>query len=71
MMNLYEVSEFKKHLLMTNETVLHYHDTCGGQSFSLLETSPKTISIINEYLTQRGYTAIYAKDYMSFRLHKD
>lgn len=71
MMNLYEVSEFKKHLMETNETILHFHDTCGGQSFSLSSTSPETVTIINNYLSQKGYTPIYAHDEMSFRLHKE
>jgi hypothetical protein len=71
MMNLSEVSEFKKYLMEANETVLHFHDTCGGQSFSLSKTSPETISSIQEYLSPKGYTAIFASDNMSFRLHKD
>lgn len=70
MMNLYEVSDFKKYLMETNETVLHFHDTCGGQSFSLSSTSPETISMINDYLSQKGYSAIYSNDMMSFRLHR-
>ncbi len=69
-MNLYEVSEFKKYLLETNETILHFHDTCGGQSFSLSATSSKIISDINEYLKTKGYTPIYAKDNLSFRIQK-
>lgn len=68
MLNLSEVSEFKKYLKEANETILHFHDTCGGQSFSLSATSPETISMINDYLSQKGFTAIYSADMMSFRV---
>ena len=71
MMSLYEVSEFKKYLFEANETILHLHDTCGGQSFSLSATSNETVHLINDYLSQKGFTAIYSADQMSFRLQKD
>lgn len=68
MLSLPEVSEFKKYLLETTGTYLHFHDTCSGMRFSISESCPQTIERIDEYLTAKKLKAVYSKDMTSFTI---
>lgn len=65
MTNYDEVIAFKKYLEQFN-AVVHFHDACGGQSFTLEQTSEKLRNSICEYFKKQGKTVSFAEDNINF-----
>lgn len=65
MLNLTQIIELKK-LLSDSGAVLHTHDTCGGQYFTLEKTDEKCINIIEGFLRQKGQSWSFSSDGKSF-----
>ena len=64
------VIEFKKVLLENFSAYLHFHDGCGGQSFSLEQTSDDIKSFIHDYLNKHNLKATFADDNLWFTVNK-
>ena len=47
---------------------VHFHDACGGQYFTLENTSPKLQEFINAQVQTLDYTAKFSPDGLSFTI---
>lgn len=47
---------------------VHFHDACGGQYFTLENTSPKLQKFITEQVQALGYTTEFSPDGLSFTI---
>lgn len=64
------VKELKKALQENFSVYLHFHDGCGGQSFSLEQTSDDIKSFIHDYLKKHNLTAVFADDNLWFTVRE-
>lgn len=56
-LNLNDIIELKKLINDNFETVLHIHDTCGGQYFSTDKKSKKLQNFIKKYMASKNLKA--------------
>lgn len=68
MLNLFEVSELKNLLKEKNAGILHLHDTCGGQYFTIEDRTDLTNEILTEFLNSKGQKIQFSSDFNSFTL---
>jgi hypothetical protein len=59
MLNLYDVSELKKLLENQGGAVIHMHDTCGGQYFSLENGDPNSRAVIEKFVEAKKLKAVF------------
>lgn len=68
MLNFYQIEELKNKMLEGDKSILHFHDACGGQYFTIENMTDKTYDIINKYLSKLNKTLIKGEDKNSFYL---
>ena len=66
MLSLYEVSEMKEHLTKQNGAIIHLHDTCGGQYFTIEDGNTETENIISDFLIGKNQKVFFSEDKLSF-----
>lgn len=68
-LNLSEVIELKK-LVQTQFAIqLHFHDSCGGQSFSAEEPIRQEVKeFLRKYFGEKRYQVLFSEDGYQFRL---
>ncbi|MGM9681802.1 MAG: hypothetical protein ACI3XR_09895 [Eubacteriales bacterium] len=49
-----------------SEKNLHFHDGCGGQSFTLDRTSDELTAFLSDYFDRRNLTAVFSEDRLRF-----
>lgn len=64
------VIELKNALKENFSVYLHMHDTCGGQSFSLDQTSDDVVSFIQDYFKKQNLTAVFREDKLGFAVEE-
>lgn len=60
------VKNLKKALQTEFSVYLHFHDACGGQYFTLEQTSDDIKSFIYSYLQKQNMTAVFTDDNLQF-----
>ncbi|MGM9636958.1 MAG: hypothetical protein ACI3YK_03125 [Eubacteriales bacterium] len=48
------------------ENNLHFHDGCGGQSFTLDQTGEDLTAYLSDYFDKRNLTAVFSEDRRQF-----
>ncbi len=64
------IIELKKTLQENFSVYLHLHDGCGGQSFSLEQTSDDIKSFIDDYFKKHNLIAVFREDNLGFTVKK-
>ena len=65
-LTLSEVAELKKEIANHFSTQVHFHDRCGGQSFSLDETNNEIQQFIMAYFADLNMRAVFSEDSLQF-----
>ena len=60
------VLELKKAVQDNFGVYLHFHDSCGGQSFSIEEDSEELRGFITDFFAARGINIKFTVDGLSF-----
>lgn len=61
-----EASQLKKEILERFGTVLHFHDGCGGQYFTLEKSGEDITGFIKEYFAAKGRTVTFIANETQF-----
>lgn len=69
-LTLSEASKLKKEVSDRFSTEIHFHDGCGGQYFSLDESSDELREYITEYFADKNMQAIFSEDGLHFTVEK-
>lgn len=70
-LTLNEVIDFKEMLYNKYKILLHFHDCCSGQHFSLdAPASDSVKSFISDFLKTNGFDAEFSEDSLSFFLRE-
>ncbi|MGN0179129.1 MAG: hypothetical protein ACI4DY_06775 [Monoglobaceae bacterium] len=67
-LTLSEADKLKNTVKSKFNTGIHFHDCCGGQSFSLDEANPRTAEFIKAYLAEIGLCAVFSKNGLHFTI---
>lgn len=68
-LNINEVIEFKNKVSEKFNTKIHFHDSCGGQCFSVENRcSDELKAFIEEYFKSKGGTVSFNADNSSFNV---
>lgn len=65
-----EVIELKNQVKERFSAIVHFHDRCGGQFFSLEEADDELKKFIEEYFSEKGIRAVFSSDGMQFTLQE-
>ena len=57
-----DVRELKREVAEKFSVPVHFHDGCGGQSFTLEAPDPDLITCITRYCTERNRRAVFIGD---------
>ena len=66
-----EASQLKKEILERFGTVLHFHDGCGGQYFTLEKSSEDITGFIKEYFADKGRAVTFIANETQFTVGGD
>ncbi len=70
-LTLNEIIDFKEMLYNKYKILLHFHDCCSGQHFSLdAPASDSVKSFISDFLKTNGFDAEFSEDSLSFFLRE-
>lgn len=64
------VIELKNALKENFSVYLHMHDTCGGQSFSLDQTSDDVVFYIQDFLKKKNLVGLFREDKLGFSVEE-
>jgi hypothetical protein len=72
-LTLADAAELKAAAAAQCAATLHFHDACGGQSFSLdAPATPELRELVTQFAAQKGGRAVFDNDGLSFRVvHRD
>ncbi|MGI6264029.1 MAG: RDAC family protein [Acutalibacteraceae bacterium] len=65
-----EVLALKKAAAQATGGYIHFHDACGGQSFSFDQPDPTTKAFVEDYFAKQGMTAVFTPDGTDFTVRK-
>ncbi|MFV0527570.1 MAG: hypothetical protein ACK5MN_02455 [Lachnospiraceae bacterium] len=65
-----DVLLFKKHMMDQLNVWVHFQDACGGQSFSLDETSEEIRAVIRRYFENKNLYVSFSEDGLYFRIEQ-
>jgi type IV secretory pathway TraG/TraD family ATPase VirD4 len=58
----YEIAQLKKEVRERFSTAVHFHDSCGGQSFSLDKNNDEISAFISDFFGQRNIKVRFSAD---------
>ena len=67
---LSEATKLKKEVNDRFSAQIHFHDSCGGQYFSLDESNDELKKYITAYFTNRNMQAVFSEDGLHFTVEK-
>ena len=70
-LTLSEAAELKKTVESRFNTEVHFHDCCGGQSFSLNEADACAAEFIKNYLSEKGLCAVFSDNGLHFTVTEE
>lgn len=71
-LSISEVVTFKHAFTRRFGQNVHFHDSCGGQSFSLdRPADEKMKNYIVDYFNNKGFYIVFSKDFKSFVSRED
>lgn len=65
-LSLSEVIELKQKVQQLFNADIHFHDACGGQSFSLDRADSALQEFITHYCCEKGLNVIFSEDHLQF-----
>ena len=69
-LTLSEVSELKNLIKNKFNTILHFHDSCGGQIFSLDKSDENLREFIAAFFTEKKLRVIFSDDSTQFSVEE-
>lgn len=63
-----KIIDLKQVLKEKFDTILHVHDACGGQYFSLDNPQPAGLDYIKNYFEDKKYRVIFNSDFTEFHI---
>lgn len=70
-LSISDAAQIKKEINEQLSVSIHFHDGCGGQYFTLEETSEAVVRQITEFLLRKDLNAVFSEDGLQFSVDKN
>lgn len=70
-LSISDAAQLKKEINEQLSVSIHFHDGCGGQYFTIDETSEAVVRQITEFLLEKDLNAVFSEDGLQFTVDKN
>lgn len=70
-LSISDAAQLKKEINEQLSVSIHFHDGCGGQYFTLEETSDAVVRQITDFLSEKNLNAVFSEDGLQITVDKN